>query len=68
MGNCQSIFSIDQIWICDRLLQNERFLKFRIQQKAIKAIYKRPYKDIHSNYKKYPDEKLQTGQWWRCLF
>ena len=63
------MFSEDTILKYDRPLQNEPFLKVRIQQKAVKAIYtKGTYAEIRNHCKKYPDEKLQTGKWWEYLF
>ena len=69
MGNCHSMFSKDKILIYDRVLQNEPFFNSGLYKETLKAICKETYAGIH-NYKKYPDEKvrLQTGEWWRCLF
>ena len=70
MGNCQSMFSVDPILLYDRLLQNKSFFNSGLNREALKAICKGTYAGICSNYKKFGDEKvrLQTGEWWRCLF
>ena len=70
MGNCQSMFSKDQILIYDRILQNDRLLNLRCNKKALDFVCKRTYAGIRNNYGKFLDEKvsLQTGKWWRCLF
>ena len=63
------MFSEDPVLICDRPLPNEPVVKIMFQKKAIKAIYaKRTYAFIRNHYKKCPDEKVQTGKWWSCLF
>ena len=68
MGNCQSMFSKDQILIYDRLLQNDPFLNSGFNKEALKAISKETYAGIRNNYGKFLDEEvsLQTGKWWRC--
>ena len=70
MGNCQSMFSKDEILIYDRLLQNEPFLNSGLNKKALDFICKGTYTGIHNNYGKFLDEKvgLQTGKWWKVLF
>ena len=70
MGNCQSMFSKDEILIYDRLLQNDPFFNSGFNKEALKAICKGTYADIRNNYGKFLDEEvsLQTGKWWRCLF
>ena len=70
MGNCQSMFSKDEILIYDRLLQNDPFFNSGFNKEALNAICKETYAGIRNNYGKFFDEKvgLQTGKWWKFLF
>ena len=68
MGNCQSMFSKDEILIYDRVLQNEPFFNSGINKNALDFVCKGTYTGIRNNYRKFADEKVQTGKWWKVLF
>ena len=69
MGNCQSMFSKDEILIYDRLLQNDPFFNSGFNKEALNAISKGAYAGIRNNYRKLNGKvSLQTGKWWKVLF
>ena len=69
MGNCQSMFSKDEILIYDRLLQNDPFFNSGFNKEALNAIGKGAYVGIRNNYRKLNEKvSLQTGKWWKVLF
>ena len=64
------MFSVDEILIYDRLLQNDQFLNSGINKNALAFVCKGTYAGIRNNYGKFLDAKvnLQTGKWWKVLF
>ena len=68
MGNCHSMFSENQILMCDRLLQNDPFLNSGFNKELLNPFSKRTYAGIRSYWKFNEKVGLQTGEWWRCLF
>ena len=64
MGNCLSMFSVDAILICDRLLQNDPFLNSGFNKEALKARCKGTYAGMRNNYGEFLDGivSLQTGK------
>ena len=69
MGNCQSMFSKDEILIYDRLLQNDPFFNSRFNKEALNAIGKGVYAGIRNNYRRFNEKvSLQTGKWWKFYF
>ena len=69
MGNCQSMFSEDEILVYDRLLQNHPLFNSGFNKQLLNAFGKGTYAGIRNNYRKLNKKvRLRTGTWWRCLF
>ena len=69
MGNCHSMFSKDEILICDRLLQNDPFFNSEFNKEALNAVAKGAYAGICKNHINLNENvSLQTGKWWKVLF